>query len=66
MIESTLAQILMTAFSYGVCGSLVAAVVSFINRSKPGPRFDQAAAIGFLVGGAFGAFFGIFQAMLLR
>lgn len=66
MIDPGLTKIFVTTFTYGVCGSLVAAVLWFVNRHKPGPRFDQAAAVGFLVGAAFGAFIGIFQSMLVR
>ncbi len=66
MIDPVLTKILFTTFSYGACGSLVAVVVRFVNRDQPGPRLDQAAAIGFLIGAAFGAFFGIFQSMLVR
>jgi hypothetical protein len=66
MIDPALIKLLLTTFAYGVCGSLAAVVVWFINRKQPGPRFDQAAAVGFLVGAAFGAFFGIFQSLLVR
>jgi len=66
MIDPTLSKILITTFTYGACGSLVACVMRFIHRDKPGPRFDQAAAIGFLIGGSFGAFFGIFKSMMVR
>ena len=66
MIPAVLVKVFSTAFTYGICGSLAAVAVRFLNRGKPGPRFDQTAAVGFLVGAAFGAFFGIFQAMLVR
>ena len=66
MIDPGLSRILLTTFTYGVCGSLVAAVVRFMGRKDPGPRIDQAAAVGFLIGAAFGAFFAIFQSMLVR
>lgn len=66
MFDPALKQILTTAFTWAVCGSLVAAVARFFNRTNPGPRIDQAAAIGFLVGAAFGAAFGIFQSFMLR
>ena len=65
MLDPGLVKILTTAVTYGICGSLAASIVRFINRSKPGPRVDQAAAVGFLVGAAFGACFGIFQSMLV-
>lgn len=65
MIDSGLGSVLLTAFTYGICGSLAAAVMRILNRDKPGPRFDQVAAIGFLVGAAFGAFMGIFETMLV-
>jgi len=65
MIDPALTQILLTTFAYGVCGSFVAVVMQIANRQKPKPRFDQAAAVGFLIGAAFGAFFAIFQAMLV-
>jgi len=66
MIDSALTKVFLTAFASGVCGSLIAVVMRLANRKKPGPRIDQAAAIGFLIGAAFGAFFGIFQSMLVR
>jgi hypothetical protein len=67
MIDPLLAKILTTAFTYGLCGSCAAIVVWFLGRrDNPSRRFDQAAAIGFLIGAAFGAFFGIFQSMLVR
>ena len=65
MFEASLVKILITTVTYGVCGSLAATGVRFINRKKPGPRIDQAAAVGFLVGAAFGASFGILQSMLI-
>ena len=66
MIDPVLTQIFLTTFTYGACGSLVAAFFRFLNRKHPGPRLDQSAAIGFLIGAAFGAFFGIFRSLLVR
>lgn len=66
MIDPILAKIFTTTFTYGLCGSVASLVVRFMNRDKPGPRLDQAAAIGFLVGAAFGAFIGIFASMQMR
>jgi membrane associated rhomboid family serine protease len=66
MIDPVLSKILVTTLTYGVCGSLASTVVFFLNRKKEGPSIGQAAAVGFLIGAAFGAFFGIFQAMLVR
>jgi hypothetical protein len=66
MLEPVLVNILLKTFTYGACGSLAAVVVRFLDRSKSGPRLDHAAAIGFLIGAGFGAFFGIFQSMLVR
>ena len=65
MFDPELIRILLKTFSYGVCGSLAATVVWFFNRRQPRPRLDQAAAVGFLVGAAFGAMFGIFESMLV-
>ena len=66
MIDPGLSSILITTFTYGACGSLVAGVMRIMHRDKPGPRIDQAAAVGFLIGAAFGAFFGIFESMMVR
>ena len=66
MIDPALTKVLLTTFTYAVFGSLVAVVGRFLNRAKPGPRYDQAAAVGFLVGAAFGALFGLFQSILVR
>jgi hypothetical protein len=66
MFDPVLAQVLSTMLTYGACGSLAAALVRILNRAQPGPRVDQSAGIGFLVGAAFGAFLGIFQSMMAR
>ena len=66
MIDATLSRILVATFSFGACGALAAIGVSFLNRKTAGPRIDQVAAVGFLVGAAFGACIGIFQSMLAR
>ena len=66
MIDPGLVKILLTAFTYGVCGSLAATAVRLFNRKKPGPKLDQTAAIGFLIGASFGAFIGVFQSMIDR
>ena len=66
MFDPTLTNILVTGFTYGLCGSLAAVALWYLNRKKGGPNFDQAAAVGFLVGGAWGAFVGIFQSLLAR
>ena len=66
MFDPELIRILGKMVSYGVCGSLAAAIVWFFNRRQPRPRLEEAAAVGFLVGAAFGAMFGIFESMLVR
>ena len=66
MIDPGLSQILLATFTYGACGSLAAMAVRLFSRKEGGPRVDQVAAVGFLVGAAFGACFGIFQSMLAR
>jgi hypothetical protein len=66
MIDPVLTQVFVTTLTYGLCGSLAAVIVWLVNRQKAGPRFDQAAAVGFVVGAAFGAFIGIFQSLLAR
>ena len=65
MLDPALITILTTTLSYGLCGSIVATAVRLIHRRDPGPRYHQAAAVGFLVGAAFGAFFGIFRSMMV-
>ena len=64
MIDPVLVSILLKAFSYGACGSAAAVAVRLMNRGTSGPSLDQAATVGFLIGAAFGAFFGVFQSML--
>ena len=66
MIDPVLAKILVKTIAYGIGGSLIAAVLHLIKRNQPGPRLDQAAAVGFLIGAGFGAFFAIFQSMLVQ
>ncbi len=66
MIDPVLSTILLKTFAYGVGGSLIATVLRLLKRNQPGPRLEQAAAIGFLIGAAFGAFFAIFQSMMVR
>ncbi len=66
MIDPVLSTILLKTFAYGVGGSLIATVVHLLKRNQPGPRLDQSAAVGFLIGAAFGAFFAIFQSMMVR
>ena len=55
MFDPIIVKALLTTLGYGLCGSLVAAVLRLINRKKEGPRLDQSAAVGFLVGAAWGA-----------
>ena len=66
MIDPVLSGILLKTFTYGVGGSLIATVLRLLKRNQPGPRLDQSAAVGFLIGAAFGAFFAIFQSMIMR
>lgn len=66
MFDSTLMQVLTSTLTYGACGCLATIVAFLFNRGKSGVRFDQAAAVGFLIGAAFGACFGIFQSMMNR
>ncbi len=66
MIDPVLTTILLKTFAYGVGGSLIAVVARLLKRNEPGPRLDQAAAVGFLIGAGFGAFFAIFQSMMVR
>ena len=58
-------QIVWSTFSYGAVGSLAAVAIGFLTRG-PRPRLDQTAAVGFLVGAAFGAFFGIFRSLVVQ
>ena len=66
MIDPVLSEIFVKTFTAGVVVSVIALALRFFNRKKVGARFDQVAAIGFLIGAAFGAFFAIFQAMMVR
>ena len=65
-MNPVLSQILVMTVACGCCGSLAAVAVRFINWSKEGPRIDQVAGVGFLIGAAFGAFFGIFESLMNR
>jgi hypothetical protein len=66
MIDPVLTTILLKTFGYGMGGSLIAVAARLLKRNAPGPRLDQAAAVGFLIGAGFGAFFAIFQSMMVR
>ena len=66
MIDPVLTRLLLTTIIWGVCGSALAVVMRIFNRSQEGPRLDQTAAVGFLIGAAFGAFFAVFNSMLVR
>ena len=64
MFDPVLVNILLTTFVCGACSSLAAVVVRFLDRRKSGVRLEHAAAIGFLIGAAFGALYAIFQSMV--
>ena len=66
MNDPVLGQILLTTFKYGVCGSGVAIALRWWTRHQPGPRLEQIAGVGFLIGAGFGALFGIFESLLTR
>jgi hypothetical protein len=66
MIVPTLVKILLTTLGYGVGGMLVGVVLRVINRKKDGPRLDQSAAVGFLVGAAWGSLIAVFQSLIAR
>ena len=66
MFDPTVTKALFTTLAYGVGGCLVAVVLRFINRKKEGPRLDQSAAVGFLVGAAWGALMVAFQSIAGR
>ena len=65
MIDPALARLIGVVLGSGTVGSLIGIALASFNRGK-GVRFDQSAAVGFLIGAAFGAFFGIFESMLGR
>ena len=67
MIDPQLAKILVTTLSFGASGSLVAGTLRawhLWRHKEVGPGIGQAAAIGFLLGAAWGAFHAIFQSMV--
>ena len=66
MFDPTIGKALLTTLAWGLGGSLVGALLRVINRKKPGPRLDQSAAIGFLVGAAWGALLVAFQSIAGR
>ena len=66
MIDPKLYHIFLTAFLYGLGGSVLVSIIWILSRQKPMARFDQALAVGFLIGASIGAFVGIFQSMLIR
>lgn len=63
MLDPLLTKALFTTIGYGVCGSLVGAILRLVNRKSEGPRLDQSAAVGFVVGAAWGALVVAFQLM---
>ena len=66
MIDPELTALLWRVFLFACCGAVVAIGGRLWNRNTPGPQLDQAAAIGALVGAAFGALIGVFESMLNR
>ena len=62
MIDPVLATLLWSTLTYGLCGSAAGVGMRLLTRGE-GPRLDQSAAVGFLIGAAFGAFFGIFRSL---
>lgn len=65
-MDPVLVKMLLTIFGYSACGSLVAVVLRFRQGNTPGPRLDQVAAYGALIGAGFGTLFAILQSMVNR
>lgn len=65
MIDPQLKIMLIRAFTGGVIGLVVGLGMRLTKRNQPdSASLDQVCAIGFLVGTAFGATFGIFESMI--
>jgi len=65
MIDPLLAKIFVTMLSFGALGSSVGVVLRIWYRGEEStPDIGQSAAIGFLLGSAWGALHAIFQSML--
>ncbi|TWT30159.1 hypothetical protein KOR34_47170 [Posidoniimonas corsicana] len=65
-MDPILVGMLRTVIGYSVCGSVVAFVIRWWNRTQPGPPPDQAAAVGALIGAGLGAVVAVFGSMLDR
>ena len=63
MLDPLVTKALFTVIGYGLCGSLVGAILRFVNRKSAGPRLDQSAAVGFVIGAAWGALVVAFRLM---
>lgn len=60
-------EYLKTLFIYFLYGGAIGCVLGGISNVLSGPqkiRFDAALAIGFVIGSAFGALYGFFQAFV--
>ncbi|TWT85749.1 hypothetical protein Pla123a_05560 [Posidoniimonas polymericola] len=65
-MDPVLIKMLGTIIGYSVCGSIVAFAIRWRNSDQPGPRPDQAAAVGALIGAGIGAVAAVFGSMLDR
>ena len=67
MLDSQLSEMVLVTLSFGACGSMVAGLLRawrLWRHNEPGPGVGEAAAIGFLLGAAWGSFHAIFQSMI--
>ena len=64
MIDPSLSKLFFTMLSYGAAGAAVGVGLRLWKRNESSLGLGETAGIGFLLGLAWGAFYGIFQALV--
>ncbi len=64
-MDSGLMKLLAITMASGAAGSAAGALVCWLSRDAK-TRLDYALAIGFVIGAALGAFFGVFESIIGR
>ena len=64
-MDSGLMKLLAVTIASGAVGSTAGAIACWFSR-EPKIRLDYALAVGFVIGAALGAFFGVFESIIGR